>query len=159
MDERRAPDDAQVAIPAGPGESRPQAVTGDFPKGLQALDAIFAFLGKFAEQHGIGEKDKLCIDLVAEELFTNTIKYGSGGDGWVQITVEMVGPQLRLELVDFDAEPFDPESVKPPPLSAPIQERRPGGLGIHLIRSMVDEVKYEYRGREMRVLVTKNLEI
>ena len=167
MDERRAPDDAQVAFPAGPGESRPQAVTGEsraqavtgeFVRGLEALDAIFAFLGRFAEQNGIGEKDRLCIDLVAEELFTNTVKYGSGGEGRIQIRVERVGPQLRLELVDFDAEPFDPESVRPPALSAPIQERRPGGLGIHLIRSMVDEVRYEYRGRELRVLITKNLE-
>ena len=146
-------------MPARLGESRPQAVTGEFAKGLQALEAVFAFLGEFAEQNGIGRKDRLCIDLVAEELFTNTIKYGSGTGDRIQISIEKVGPQLRLELVDFDAEPFDPGSVEPPALSAPIRERRPGGLGIHLIRSMVDEVKYEYRGREMRVLVTKNLEI
>ena len=133
-------------------------MTGEFPKGLQSLDEIFAFLAEFAERQGLDEKARLCLDLVAEELFTNTVKYGSGAEGRVRINVEKVGRELRLELVDFDAEPFDPESVKPAALSAPIQERKPGGLGIHLVRSLVDKVAYEYRGREMRVLVTKTLE-
>lgn len=133
-------------------------MTGEFAKGLQSLDEIFAFLAEFAERQGLDEKTRLCIDLVAEELFTNTVKHGSGADGRVRLSIEKVGGELQLELVDFDAEPFDPESVEPPALSAPIQERKPGGLGIHLVRSMVDKVAYEYRGREMRVLVTKSLE-
>jgi len=133
-------------------------MTGEFTKGLEALDEIFAFLQEFAKRHGIGEDDERCLDLVAEELFTNTVKYGSGSNGRVRINVEKVGPQVRFELVDFDAEPFEPPNAKPVALSAPIGERKPGGLGIHLVRSLVDELTYEYRDREMRVLVTKNLE-
>jgi serine/threonine-protein kinase RsbW len=133
-------------------------MTGEFAKGLQALDEIFAFLGEFAGQHGLDETVRLCIDLVAEELFTNAVKHGSGADGRVQISVEKVGQDLRLELVDFDAEPFDPLSLKPVALGAQIETRKAGGLGIHLVRSLVDDLTYEYRDREMRVLVTKHLE-
>jgi anti-sigma regulatory factor (Ser/Thr protein kinase) len=133
-------------------------MTREFAKGLHSLDEIFAFLGEFADHHGLGEEDRFCIDLVAEELFTNTIKYGSGAHDRVQISIDKVGPQLRLELVDSDVEPFDPLSVEPVALGGRIEARKAGGLGLHLVRSLVDQVEYEYRGREMRVSVTKHLE-
>lgn len=133
-------------------------MTREFAKGLQALEEIFAFLGEFADQHGLGEEVELDIDLVVEELFTNTVKYGSGANDRVLISIDMVGQQLRLELVDFDVEPFDPLGFEPVGLGAPIGERKAGGLGLHLVRSLVDEVAYEYHDREMRVLVTKHLE-
>ena len=59
--------------------------------------------------------------------------------------------------MDFDAEPFDPESVEPAPLGPIIGERRAGGLGLRLVRSLMDEVVYEYRDGELRVRVTKHL--
>jgi serine/threonine-protein kinase RsbW len=133
-------------------------MTGEFAKGLEALDAIFEFLGEFGDRYQLDEQTRLCLDLVAEELFTNTVKYGSGRGDRVIIRIEKAGRQLRLEVVDRDAEPFDPSSVKPLAPGAPIEERRPGGLGLHLVRSLVDRVDYDYQDRELRISVTKNLE-
>ena len=132
-------------------------MTGEFAKEVNALEEIFAFLGKFVEEEGLGEEAEFCMDLVAEELFTNAVKYGSAASDRVRIGIERVGPQLRLELVDFDAEPFDPMSVRPVPPETPMEARRPGGLGLHLVRSLVDRVDYEYRDRELRIVVTKHL--
>lgn len=133
-------------------------MTGEFARNLGALDEIFAYLGEFARKSGLGEEVEGRLGLVVEELFTNILKYGSGRGDRVRISIDRVGRQVRLELVDFDAERFDPASVGPAPLAGPIQERRRGGLGLHLVRSLVDRVTYEYRDREMRVSVVKNLE-
>ena len=134
------------------------AMTGEFAKGLESLGEIFDFLGRFAARNGLGPKAEFQVGVVAEELFTNTLKYGAKTHKPVRISLEKVGAELRLEMVDFDAEPFDADEVAPPALSAPIGERRAGGLGLHLVRSLVDELTYEYRDRELRVLVTKKLE-
>lgn len=133
-------------------------MTREFAKGLHSLEEIFAFLRAFADAQGLGEEVRFAMDLVAEELFTNALKYGSGSGDRVLISIDRTGGELRLELVDFDVEPFDPSGVKPPALGGRIEERRPGGLGLHFVRSVVDRVDYEYRGREMRVTVTKRLE-
>jgi serine/threonine-protein kinase RsbW len=45
--------------------------------------------------------------------------------------------------------------VPAPRLDAPVEERKPGGLGLHLVKSVVDRVTYEYRDREMRVSAEK----
>lgn len=133
-------------------------MTGEFDKSMRALSELFAFLGEFAGTNGLAEGEALCLDLVAEELFTNAVKYGAGDGGRVRLSVDKVGRQWRLELVDYDAEPFDPETAEPAALGDRIETRKRGGLGLHLVRSLVDEVAYEYRNREMRVLVTKQLE-
>lgn len=133
-------------------------MTGEFAKGLEALDAIFEFLGEFGDRYQLDEQTRFCLDLVAEELFTNTVKYGSGKDNRVLIRIEKAGRRLRLEVVDRDAKPFDLSSVEPLPALAPVEEKRPGGLGLHLIRSLVDEVASEYKDGEMRIWVTKILE-
>ena len=66
----------------------------------------------------------------------------------------------EVDLVDTDVEPFDPKTAEVPPVDAGIGERRPGGLGIYLVRSMVDDLNYDYEteGRRMRITVTKTLE-
>jgi anti-sigma regulatory factor (Ser/Thr protein kinase) len=133
-------------------------MTGEFAKDMASLGGIFAFLSEFAKGSGLGEQVELTLDLVAEELFTNAVKYGAGGDGKVRLTVEKTGGALWLELVDFNAKPFDPESVEPPPLGPLIGERRAGGLGLRLVRSLMDEVVYEYRDGELMIRGTKHLE-
>ena len=60
---------------------------GEFAKGMESLGEIFAFLGEFARGGGLDEEAELTLDLVAEELFTNAVKYGAGGDGNVRLTV------------------------------------------------------------------------
>jgi anti-sigma regulatory factor (Ser/Thr protein kinase) len=67
---------------------------------------------------------------------------------------------VHLELVDFDVEPFDPASAPEVAVTAGMDERRPGGLGLHIVRTMVDELAYDYdeENRKMRISVTTSLE-
>jgi serine/threonine-protein kinase RsbW len=136
------------------------AVSGDFRREIEALGEVFEFLESFVDGQEVDEKTAFCINLVVEELFTNMVRHNEGGGDQITVSIERQDDQLHLELVDTDVEPFDPETVEAPPVDAGIGERRPGGLGIFLVQSMVDDLNYDYEpeGRRMRITVTKTLE-
>jgi anti-sigma regulatory factor (Ser/Thr protein kinase) len=135
-------------------------VSGEFRREIDALGEIFAFLETFADGQEVDEKAAFCINLVVEELFTNMVRHNEGGGDQITISIERRDNRVHLELVDTDVEPFDPATAEVPPVDAGIGERRPGGLGIYLVRSMVDNLNYAYEteGRRMRITVTKTLE-
>ncbi len=86
-------------------------------------------------------------DLVqaVDEAATNIIRYGYRGDpGPIELTAELVGDDIVVTLADA-APDFDPTSVPEPDLSVHPGQRRPGGMGIHLIRHAVD--RFEHRPR------------
>lgn len=135
-------------------------VSGEFQREIEAIGEVFAFLETFADGQGIDEKTAFCINLVVEELFTNMVRHNEGGGDRIALSIERRNDRVHLELVDFDVEQFDPNTAEVPPVDAGIEERRPGGLGIYLVRKMVDDLNYDYDAgaRRMRITVTKTLE-
>ena len=135
-------------------------VNGEFRREIDAIGEVFAFLETFADGQEIDEKTAFCINLVVEELFTNMVRHNQGGGDRITVSLERRNDRVHLELVDIDVEPFDPNTAEVPPVDAGIAERRPGGLGIYLVRKMVDDLNYNYEpeGRRMRITVTKTLE-
>jgi len=79
-----------------------------------------------------------------EELFTNMVKYGVGSSAPVRIEIGAIAGGVEVRLIDDDVEPFDITRMPDVDIDAPIEEREPGGLGLHLIRRMADSVEYEY---------------
>ena len=136
------------------------AVSGEFRRDIDAIGEIFALLESFTDGQKIDDKTAFCINLVVEELFTNMVRHNEGGGDRITVSIERQNDQLLLELVDTDVEPFDPATAEVPPVDAGIEERRPGGLGIYLVRKMVDDLNYDYESenRRMRITVTKKLE-
>jgi len=136
------------------------AVSGEFRREIEAIGEVFAFLGNFVDGQEIDEKSAFCINLVVEELFTNMVRHNEGGGDRITLSIERRNDRIHLELLDIDVEPFDPKTAEIPPVDAGIEERRPGGLGIYLVRKMVDDLNYAYeaKDRRMRITVTKTLE-
>jgi len=136
------------------------AISGEFRREIDALGEVFAFLEMFSDGQEVDEKTAFCINLVVEELFTNMVRHNEGGGDQITVSIERQDNRVLLELVDTDVEPFDPETAEVPPVEAGIGERRSGGLGIYLVRSMVDDLNYGYEpeGRRMRITVAKTLE-
>lgn len=127
------------------------------------VDNDFAALGPVSGQ----VRDFLCeckapgaaeflADLVIEELVTNTIKYGydDAAAHHIFVDVKYHDGQLCIEVRD-NGHPFDPLAQEAPDLTLAAEDRPIGGLGIHLVRQMTDEVRYERRGDENVVTATK----
>lgn len=135
--------------------------SSSFPRDITALDEVFDFLQAFAGEHRLDERTAFAIKLVAEELFTNMVRHNVGGGDRITLALDHDSSNVFLELIDVDVEPFDPSSVAPAPVEAGIESRRPGGLGVHLVRTLVDDMAYDYdsEGRRMRISVKKSLEL
>jgi anti-sigma regulatory factor (Ser/Thr protein kinase) len=132
-------------------------VARTFPRSNGALEAIYAFIREFVQRSGLDPEIAYDLDVIAEELFTNMVKYGRGTRREIEIALEWRAPTLAIRLRDFDVERWDPTESPPVDTSRPIAERRAGGLGIHLVRQIADRILYNYddRGRESTITVTK----
>ena len=91
---------------------------------------------------------KPCMDdlvQAVDEATTNVILHGyRGGPGWVDVTAERVDDRIVVTVAD-EAPSFDPTGVPEPDLSIHPERRRPGGMGIHLIREATDRLEHEPR--------------
>ena len=97
-------------------------------------------------------RSKLPVDITSklktifDELISNIINYGYADDAEheIEVNLELMGHRLVVTIAD-DGVPFNPLTVKPPDTSAPLSEREIGGLGIHLVRKLVDDISYRRR--------------
>lgn len=109
---------------------------------LSELTALADFVERFAEDAALPPAAVFQLNLVLEELVTNTINHGQvGADGEIRLRLERHGDVIEADLVDTGAA-FDPRTLPPPELDAPLEHRAIGGLGIHLVRQFVDELDY-----------------
>jgi len=129
-----------------------------FPKAIASLDEVFAHLDSFYSSESIDPGTAMSMSLVVEELFTNLVKYNTASRNPIVLRIGRNGGQVHLELLDRDVDRFDPSAVPQVNINAPMADRHPGGLGLHLVRAIVDHISFEYEDRVMRIAVIKNLE-
>ena len=114
---------------------------------------MFKLAGEFCTTRTIDARTRYVIELTLEELFTNAIKHNPEGKGPVRIELDRRDGAIEIALTDYDADRFDPTRQAAPDTDAPIGERKVGGLGIHLIKQMADDVRYEYKDRTSKTTV------
>src|SRR5262249_27648457 len=87
------------------------------------------------------------------------VKYSTGTDARVLIGLTGIAGGVEVTLTDYDVEPFDVTKAPDVDVSLPIEQRRPGGLGLHLINRLMDSVEYEYaqESRQSRITLRKTL--
>lgn len=108
----------------------------------------------FLEGHEVPPAAAYSVQLALEEVVTNVIKYGFDDDGPHEIAVSMEVVDGHVELsVEDDGHEFDPLSAQEPDLDASLEERPVGGLGLHLVRQMVDRIAYDREAGTNRVRI------
>ena len=97
------------------------------------------------------------VDLVLEELIVNTVNYGYDDDARHEIEVMLTSDEdaFTVEIID-DGQAFNPLNDAPEPdLDARIEDRPIGGLGVHLMRVMMDEVHYRRKKNKNHLTLIK----
>ena len=125
-----------------------EAAEKTFLANLDTLPAIVGFVSEHAAAMGVHPKRVMHLELAVEEAAVNICSYAyeiPPGEVTVRITPEP--GVVRIELVD-NGVPFDPLSMDAPDIKSELENREVGGLGIFLIRRMLDEVHYSRRGAQ-----------
>ena len=126
------------------------AETGEIAR----VSAAFAV---FADAQALPSPIRRSVNVALDELLNNTIAYGfAGRGGEVTVEVELGTDRLTVTLTD-DGRPFDPFGTAAPDTRRSVEERQIGGLGIHLVRRMMDEVSYQRRADRNVVVLAKLL--
>lgn len=84
------------------------------------------------------------INVVLDELLSNIINYGYADDAPHEIQVTLSATDAAVEIgIEDDGKAFDPLAAPEPDLTLPLAERPIGGLGLHFVRQLMDDVKYK----------------
>ncbi len=129
-----------------------------FKRDLNSLDGIFKFINEFSAKTGVDESVVFTINLVVEELFTNMVKYTYENSNEILLQLKKDADDLIIHLTDFDVDPFDITKTVEVDTKQSLEERGVGGLGIHLVKQMIDKIEYEYKDRQSKIILIKHLE-
>jgi anti-sigma regulatory factor (Ser/Thr protein kinase) len=147
-------DDGADTSHGKPSSSRRLSIGFDLAEVSRAIEAFEAF----AETENLPVKVVQRIGVVLDELLNNVISYGSPPDESraVEVLLERFVDRLVLTVTD-GGPPFDPLARPAPDTSAPSAEREVGGLGIHLVRNLVDNIRYARKADSNILTVTQSL--
>jgi len=121
--------------------------TVTYPAKFEFLDEIRDFVAEVARDGGFDDKEIYSVQLAADEAASNIIEHAYEGiaDGQIELTCEMRGAELVIAMQDH-GKSFDFKKYKKPDLKADLSERQIGGLGVYLMRKLMDEVNYRSSG-------------
>ena len=126
---------------------------------LDEITRLNDAFNEFADEHAIPAAARRSGNVVFDELITNVIKYAFDNDEehHIEVRVDLHDQRLVITICD-DGVPFDPFHYDPPDTTLSIDLRRIGGLGIHVVLKMMDEVSYDRRAGRNFVTLVKYLE-
>lgn len=133
------------------------ALEQSFHKQTESLSEIFAFLSSSSETLNLPTEMIPILNLVVEEVFVNLVRYNTESHNDVLIRMDRDGQDLRVCLVDEDVDGYDLTQHADVDTSRPAHERRPGGLGIHFVKQMMDEVSYTHENRTSTITLVKHI--
>jgi serine/threonine-protein kinase RsbW len=127
--------------------------TKTFPGRYENLIKIESFFAEAAEKAGMDSASVYAVKLAVDEACTNIIEHAYGGEdrGEIQCSYEIMDDGLRIILRDW-GDTFDPSTVPEPDYSVPIEELKPRGAGVFLMKKVMDEVEFDFKEGEANVL-------
>jgi anti-sigma regulatory factor (Ser/Thr protein kinase) len=116
------------------------AVLGDIP-------GIVEFVVEWLQRQGL-DKYVFALETAVDEASTNVVKHAyAGKGGFFQVSCALSGADIIVTIRDRGNK-FDPNSVPLPETVSQLEDRKVGGLGIYMMKKMMDQVNYSYNDRE-----------
>ncbi|MCL2210504.1 MAG: SpoIIE family protein phosphatase [Treponema sp.] len=128
---------------------------------LENLQSLIAFLNGELEKNGYNYDEKNKIEIAAEEVFMNIVKYAydpSDENRKISITTSgsIVNRMIKITFEDA-GRPYNPLETPPPDLQKPLADREIGGLGVHMIKTIMDKVEYTRLNDKNILVITAHL--
>lgn len=124
------------------------------------LPEVISFLARFWADESLPPDGAFPFELSLEELFLNVATHGvkeRAGPAHVLICLERDGHRVQATVED-DGKAFDPFSLGTPDIDAGLDDRAVGGLGVHLVKELMDEFDYRFLDGRNRVRMAKTLQ-
>lgn len=121
---------------------------------LENLSIIADFTTARARELGLSEKGVFQLELAVDEVASNIILHGYAHQtGPIHLTIFKENERIIIQIKDR-GEPFNPLEADNPNLGAPLEERSPGGLGVHFLKTVTDSVHYQFKdGKNILTLI------
>jgi serine/threonine-protein kinase RsbW len=123
----------------------------------EAMSHVRPFIEAFSHARGVGDADIARILIAVEELVTNIVRYGYAPGqepGSARITLRLDGNRFAIGITD-DSRAFDPFTAPEPDLDSPVEARRIGGLGLYIVKALMDETSYRRDGSHNVVEISR----
>ena len=128
-----------------------------FQRSIQALTDVFNYLETFLKKHNVNTDVSFAVQLAVEEIFTNLVKYHKNNPNPIHLTLSYEPETIVVKIYDFEVEEFDITQNYPSFVQQPLEKRKPGGLGLYLVKKTMDQIKYAYdpKKRECEITLVK----
>ena len=125
---------------------------------LEQIRLVRERVDAFCERNKLPSDIAFAVKLAIEELLTNTMSYGYSDHEahTIEVRIDLRDDQLNVRITD-DAIAFDPREAKEPDTTAALKDRTVDGLGIHLVKNLMDFIEYRREGGRNHLTLTKNL--
>jgi serine/threonine-protein kinase RsbW len=133
--------------------------TLQIPSSTENLALIREFVTTVGAQAGLSENEVAKLELAVDEACANVIEHAYGHDASKEVTVNAIfdGETITFKIIDT-GKGFDPAAVRQEELETLIAKRKDGGLGMRLIKTLMDEVQYEIvPGQKNELRMTKRI--
>ena len=134
-------------------------VTVRIENDLSEIPKVDEKLDEFAEQFGLPPAIAATFHIIFDDLLNNVISYGfnDGQRHFIEVGLELTENSLIVSIAD-DGVPFNPLAADTPDTQLSIEDRQIGGLGIHLVINMVDDISYQRAADKNVLTLTKSLQ-
>jgi sigma-B regulation protein RsbU (phosphoserine phosphatase) len=137
---------------------RPMHVSIEVARRMDALPDVMGIVDMFFADKKADSKLRFAIELSLEEIFTNVVRHNGEGLGPIRVELGIRGNEAVVRITDFDADRFDITTDAPEvDTTRPLHERTPGGLGVHLVKKMMDRIEYSHRNRTGTITLYKEI--
>ena len=124
---------------------------------IENLNKLAEFIENFGEEHELSPKNIFELNLILDELITNIISYAyeDDSDHIIELDINKEKDELKIQLID-DGKEFNPLEKEEVKLDEDLDERKIGGLGIHIVKEKTDEIKYKRESNKNILMLKKN---
>jgi anti-sigma regulatory factor (Ser/Thr protein kinase) len=127
--------------------------------GQDGLRTAAGALDRFEAAHTLDSEAAWPMHVALDEVLSNVVRHGTAGrsNPFIEVTFVLVAGSLEVTVVD-DGPEWDPLTLPPPDTAAPLEAREPGGLGVHLVRNLMDRVAYTRQDDRNRLVFARRCE-